>query len=314
MSITPTPLGRPEGTPRPQPSYAPAAERGSSSSLPLIALAVVTVIGIGGMYLYTKSVSDRMDQMRSTIDSTLNSQGETLQRLSSRLEKFDARATDLQGGLTAAQSRLGQTQSEIQKAHELAAALAEQQKQQRENAEKMGTQLNSQMSQLAQEQASTKGTVGSLSSDLSGVKGEVQSTKQELAATKSQLQSVVGDLGVQSGLIAHTRGDLDELRQRGERDYFEFDLRKENKLQRIAGVQLELKKTDPKKGKYTIGLVADDKSIEKKDKTVLEPVQFYLQGFRAPSEIVVNQVYKDRIVGYISMPKKKEDRPPMKAS
>ena len=312
MSITPAPLPpRPEGAPPAEStSYRAVTPSGTPpSNLPVIVLAIVMVLGFAGLGYYAKHLTDRLEEVKSTLDSTVASQGETLHRLSQRLEKSDTRANDLQGNLTVAQNRLGMTQTEIQKAHQTAADLARQQQESVEKAEK----LSSQLGQLQQEQVSTKGAVGSLSTDVTGVKGEVQSTKQDLAATKSQLQRVVGDLGVQSDLIAHNRGEIDELRQRGERDYIEFDLRKDKKQQRVGPVQLELKNADPKKQRYTIALRVDDKAMEKKDRTVSEPVQFYQQGYRMPSEIVVNQIYKDRIVGYISTPKKKEDRAPMKA-
>src|ERR1035437_4530733 len=309
MSITPSPLSSSAAPKSGTPSYAAPPEGGSGSHIPTIILAIVTVIGIGGLGWYAKGLNERIDAMKASLDSAIASQGETLQRLSKNLEKTEARASDIQGAVSATQTKLGATQGEIQKAHAAAAELAKQQQEAQENATKLGGHL----SQLQQEQVSTKGAVGSLATDITGVKGEVQSTKQDLAATKNQLQSVIGDLGVQSGLIAHTKTDLEELRQRGERDYVEFDLRKDKKAQKVAGVQLLLKNTDPKKLKYTVALTVDDKNMEKKDKTVFEPVQFYQQGYAMPAEIVVNQIYKDRIVGYLSTPKKKVDRLPMKA-
>ncbi len=316
MSITASPLTPSEGSRGGNTSYtAPPPAGGPPSRLPLILLGVVMVLGFAGLFLYAKSLNDRLDETKKSLDGALASQGETLQRLSRRLEQSDAKTTDLQGAFTVTQTKLGATQSEIQKAHQAAAELARKQEEAQQEAQNTAAKLGTQLGQLQQEQVSTKGAVGSLSTDVTGVKGEVQSTKQELAATKNQLQSVIGDLGVQSGLIAHTRGDLEELRQKGEREYVEFDLRKakDKKPQRIAGVQLLLLNTDPKKLRYSIGLTVDDKNTEKKDKTVFEPVQFYQQGYTLPAEIVVNQIYKDRIVGYISTPKKKESRTPMKA-
>ena len=120
------------------------------------------------------------------------------------------------------------------------------------------------------------------------------------------MQRAFGDLGVQSGLIARNRDELAELKLRGDRDYIEFDLRKSDEPQKYGGgIPLQLKKTDVKRQKYTVDLLADDLTIEKKDKNTNEPVQFYQQGFRVPSEIVVNEIHKDRIVGYISVPKQR---------
>jgi hypothetical protein len=114
---------------------------------------------------------------------------------------------------------------------------------------------------------------------------------------------VKGDLGVQSGLIATNAKEVDALRQLGERNYFEFDLGKTKQPQRIGPVSIRLRGANEKRNRFTIELWADDKRIEKKDKTLLEPVQFYVQGSRMPYELVVNQLTKDHIVGYISTPK-----------
>ena len=67
---------------------------------------------------------------------------------------------------------------------------------------------------------------------------------------------------------------------------------------------MSLNKADQKKSKYTMTVLADDKSIEKKDKTAGEPVQFYVKGssHQAPYEIVVFEVNKNQITGYLSTP------------
>jgi hypothetical protein len=106
-------------------------------------------------------------------------------------------------------------------------------------------------------------------------------------------------------LIAHNRDDLEELRRRGDRNYYEFKLDKGKTPQRVGPVQVTLNKTDQKKGKYTLTVLADDRSIEKKDKTAGEPVQFYMKGASrmAPYEIVVFDVGKNQASGYLSTPK-----------
>ena len=175
---------------------------------------------------------------------------------------------------------------------------------QQAEAQEHAAQLSNQVGQLAQEQQTTKSRLSNVATDVSGVKSEVKSTQAELNATKAELKRVVGDLGVQSDLIARTGTDLADLRARGERDYVEFDIDKKAKRKKVGNVSIELKKTDDKKQKFTIALTADDKTVEKKDRNPFEPVQFYLQGQRQTSEIVVQKVLKDRIVGYVSAPKK----------
>src|SRR5580698_6521641 len=116
------------------------------------------------------------------------------------------------------------------------------------------------------------GEVAGVKTDVGGVKTDVASTKADLEATKSKLQSTIGDLGVQSGLIAHTAGDLETLKHKGDRNYFEFTLMKGAKPQPISTVSLQLKKADSKHGKFTMAVTADDKTIEKKDRNAAEPI------------------------------------------
>ena len=319
LSITPASMPQPESDPA-RGSSPPGPTNGAKSA-PLwavIALAAGSVAGMGGLYYYAHNLSTRLEQVNSELQESQSAQsarlGELLEQIAGRLDQADVRDKEIQGQVAQTQTRLGSTQSEIQRTRQQTAAeLARQQKEAQEAAQR-AQQLASQLGELQQEQVATKGNVGSLTTDVAGVRGEVKTTKDELAATRSQLQSVIGDLGVQSGLIAHNRTELEELKLRGERDYVEFDLTRKSRIQRVGSVRLELRRTDPKKQKYTVNLIVDDRTIEKKDKNVFEPVQFYQEGFRAPTEIVVSKIERDRIIGYVSSPKKKEDRAPLRSS
>jgi hypothetical protein len=117
------------------------------------------------------------------------------------------------------------------------------------------------------------------------------------------LDSTIGDLGLQSGLIAKTRDDLEALKHKGDRNYYEFSLVKGAKSQPVATVSLALKKTDPKRGKFTLDVTSDDKTIEKKDRNISEPIQFYSGRDRLLYELVVWSVDKKKATGYLSTPK-----------
>jgi len=145
--------------------------------------------------------------------------------------------------------------------------------------------------------------VTGVSTDVDGVKAELKSTQSGLQTTGAELTRVKGDLGMLSGLIATNSKDLAVLRQLGERNYYEFALNRHDGNKKVSGVILTLKKTDPKRNRYTMEVLADDKRVEKKDKTVNEPVQLMVAGNMKPYEIVVNQVNKDQIIGYLSTPK-----------
>ena len=266
-----------------------------------ILLAIGLIIGTGEG-IYAAILSSRLQNVEQELQAQIAKQEESLIRLRNRLGATEEEFADLHVDLTGAKNTLGTTQLDLRKTRLAAEQLA---KEQKETSEVLTGQLGA----LAAAQDTTRGTVGSLTSEVSGVQMDVSTTKQDLASTRSELERVMGDLGVQSGLVAHNREELAELRLRGEREYFEFDLRKTRQPQKyLGGVALQLKKTDVKRQKYTVDLVADDRRIEKKDKTANEPVQFYLVGNRVPTEIVVNQIYKDRIVGYISIPKQKTAR------
>ena len=147
------------------------------------------------------------------------------------------------------------------------------------------------------------GEIAGVKTDVGGVKTDVASTKADLEATKAKLQSTIGDLGLQSGLIANTREDLEVLKHRGDRNYYEFTLLKGAKPQPVSTVGLQLKKSDAKKGKFTMNVTADDKTIEKKDRTVAEPIQFYSGRDHLLFELVVWSVDKNKATGYLSTPK-----------
>jgi hypothetical protein len=157
--------------------------------------------------------------------------------------------------------------------------------------------------QQKQQISAVSGEVAGVKTDVGGVKTDVASAKADLEATKAKLQTAIGDLGVQSGLIANTRGDLEVLKHRGDRNYFEFTLVKGAKPQPISTVGLQLKKTDVKRGKFTLNVTSDDKTIEKKDRNVSEPIQFYSGRDRMLYELVVWSVDKDKASGYLSTPK-----------
>ena len=160
-----------------------------------------------------------------------------------------------------------------------------------------------QAAELKKDVGAVAGEVGTVKTDVGGVKTDVAATKASLEETIAKLQNTIGDLGVQSGLIANTRSDLDALKHKGDRQYYEFTLVKGAQPQSYSTVALQLKKTDPKRGKYTLNVTADDKTIEKKDKNQSEPVQFYTGRDHMLYEMVVWTVDKNKITGYLSTPK-----------
>jgi hypothetical protein len=159
------------------------------------------------------------------------------------------------------------------------------------------------LGQIKNVEAATTAKIDDVNNDIVNIKNEVALTRQELQQTVSELKRVTGDLGVQSGYIATNAKELQALRLLGERNYFDFHIERTGKPQRVGDVSIILRKTDTKHNKYTLEVLAGDKKTEKKEKTVNEPVQFYVAKTRRPLEIVVNEIQKDYVIGYLSAPK-----------
>jgi len=215
----------------------------------------------------------------------------------------DALREELEAARRQAAMAVGQAKTEaMAKAEQLARQLAEEQRRQHQ-------QVASELSEVKQTTTATTAKLGEVSTEVSTVKGEVASTKSELEKTIADLKRMTGDMGVMSGLIATNSKELAALKALGERNYFEFDLKKTKAPQRIGDISVLLKRTDPKRNRYTVEVIADDKRVEKKDKNINEPVQFYVSKARQPYELVVNEVRKDQIIGYLSTPKVQAGRP-----
>ena len=157
--------------------------------------------------------------------------------------------------------------------------------------------------QQKQQITAVSGEVAGVKTDVGGVRTDVASTRADLEATKARLAGAIGDLGLQSGLIARTRDDLEILKHKGDRNYYEFTLVKGAKPQPVSTVSLQLKKADAKRGKFTLNVTSDDKTIEKKDRNISEPIQFYTGRDRMLYELVVWTVDKKKATGYLTTPK-----------
>lgn len=255
----------------------------------------------------------------NTLETNLSSQHTAAQAEIQRLNDSNTTTTadlnktiaDMNAQLEAT-SKSAMTASEraqavaSKKAEKLVSEMAANVKQQQQAADERYTQEIGAVKTVTEEHTAK---VNELETNIGGVKETVGTVQQDVAKTKSTLDetiagltSVKGDMGVQSGLIATNAKEISALRELGERNYYEFTVTKKQPV-KVANMTLDLKKVDVKRNKYTVQVMADDKKIEKKDKTINEPVQMYVGGARQPYEIVVNEVKKDTIVGYLSQPK-----------
>jgi len=270
---------QPQSTQVVEPPAPPA--RPQSGILKYILLAIAGVYIVASLYLLFDqrnrlAVMEQKQQAMETAQSELNN-------------RIHATSTEFKQALS---SEVGMTKAEI------AQRAAELERQQKASAAK----LSAAQSQQGQQLAAVNTEVSGVKTEVTSAKTDIQKTQTDLAATNAKLEHAMGDLGVQSGLIAHNSSELEMLKRKGERNYYDFTLAK-NARTPVSTISLQLKKVDPKKSKFTLNVIADDKTIEKKDRTLLEPLQFYTGRDRMLYEVVVFSADKNSIKGYLSTPK-----------
>ena len=225
----------------------------------------------------------------------------------SRIDKLEAAQTAAKAENAQLLKRLGITEASLKAASQAEQVLAEKvgmtQKDIASRSAALQRQQREAEQRLSEQTKQVSGEVAGVKTELGGARTDIATTRTDLEATKSKLEHVMGDLGVQSGLIAHTREDLEILKHRGDRNIYEFSLQKGAHPTPVSTVSLQLKKVDAKKGKYTLNVVADDRTIEKKDSTLFEPLQFYSGRDRNLYEVVVLSTEKNKVTGYLSTPK-----------
>jgi hypothetical protein len=221
-------------------------------------------------------------------------------------QRFDAMKTQLEGSTAAT---LRQARSEVKRSStQLAASMEQKHQEQVQKQQEVASQLSDLKQDTSSKLQDTNSHLEETSSKLQDTSAKLDQVSGEVEKTGSELRRVVGDMGVMSGSIATNSKELSSLKELGERNYFEFDLSKAKTPQKVADIRLEVKKTDPKRNRFTLAVYADDKMVEKKDRTINEPVQLYVSGNRQPYEIVVNEVKKNEVVGYLATPKVKTGR------
>lgn len=216
--------------------------------------------------------------------------------LAAQLDRTNAAIADLKTDLQVTDQKLGLTEDELASARSMAVAVRKDQKRQRATQDAL-------RQQIGQVQQQTSAQFGQVSSELNGTKNDVASTRKDLNDTNTKLSTAIGDLGVQSGLIARNHDEVEELKRLNERNIYEFTLGKAKLPQRVGPIQLIVRKINSKRLTFTLDIIADDRKTERKDKTLEEPIQFYTRGSRAVDEIVVYDIKKNSISGYLSTAK-----------
>lgn len=279
---------------QPAPAEKPRAPR--SPWLPLLAAGLA---GIAGFSFYEAShQSSQIDTLRRELAASQQELG----TLRAGIDKVDANISgslnDIQRQLTVDRKGVAQTIARVQEGT-------------KRHVEDIAKKTEAQQAALASELSTVKSAAADTSTKVEGVTNEVASVKTDVASTRSALDAATadmkrmnGDMGVMSGLIATNSGEIQKLRELGDRNIYEFKLARGGGMQKVGDIQMRLVKADAKRNRYTMVVFADDRTVEKKDKTTNEPVQFYVASkARFPYEVVVNTVSKNMVTGYLATPK-----------
>jgi len=319
MSIFPSPSpGSGSGSPPPPPTsapppteappqyyaappqyYAPPPAASGSGKIWALFAAIVLLIG-ANVYLYMQldavkkdlvKASDlaqnRLDKLEESTSLTTRTNRKTADELKEQLERARRQANAAAGeAKEEALKKVDETKAELEAAQE-----------------RDKQQLTSDISQVRQSADTANTKVAQVDTAVTGVKSDVAQTRSELEKTVAELKRATGELDGHSVMIATNEKELKALQALGERNYIQFTVPKQKAPQKVGDIGILLKRADPKKNRYTIELTADDKTVEKKDRGVNEPLQFMTSKAKQPYELVVNEVKKDTIVGYLAVPK-----------
>jgi chromosome segregation ATPase len=260
-----------------------AAPRDYSRLLMIVLIAAV-ILALAGL-VWSYSLAGRLTHAEAQVASAQAQNA----KLESALAETNARLKVTSETLG---QRLGLTEQQLEnKANDLL-------KRQQSDAKHFETEQEAAQKQIT----SVSSDLSATKTDVGGVKTDLSATKTELQTAEAQMQSMRGDMGMQSGLIATNAKEIDVLKHLGDRNIYEFTLQKGRK-QAVSTVALELKKSDEKHSKFTLTVYADDKEIQKKDRNLDEPIQFYTGKDHLLYELVVNNIAKNQVQGYIATPK-----------
>src|SRR5229473_1928235 len=246
----------------------------------------LAVAVLGGISLISLGVGwSALNQARSVEQSTQATVKQSNEALAQRLAKADEINQQLQSDVKVVTDKLNLTQGELITA--------------RKQNHKATTAVDQKVTNLATSVKAELATKAN-ADDVNKLNGDVTGVKTDLDATKNSIQMARSEMGT---LIARNHDEIDQLRRMGQRDYYEFTVTRKAGAQKVGTIQVQLRDTNTKKNQYTINVLADDKSFEKKNRSVNEPIFFYTGGSRAALELVINKVSKSTATGYLSVPK-----------
>ena len=252
-----------------------------------LATAFLAIVSLAGL-----AVAWTATNRASTLNQNLSTMKQNQDVVAARLNQAEETNAQVRGELNVMADKMQLTETELTRARQQASLIK------KDDAKKLADVESSMESKLATKASSDD--VTKLGTDVNGVKTDVSGVKTDLDTTKNSLEMAKGEFGT---LIARNHDEVEQLRRLGERDYYEFTLAKKGQKEKVGTMMVELRGANTKRNQFTLALYVDDMRLEKKNRAINEPIYFYTREYKAPLELVVNQVNKNKVVGYVSVPK-----------
>ncbi len=286
-----------EGPKRRQPVRVPAD---GTRRFALIVLVMLVLLTVGQIYTCVRisslqDVSGRIEEQSVKRQEELKTElkKEIEETLSSLKRSYQRETRGMREDVMAAAGSVDATRQDLQRTRAMTESLRKEQ-------ERRAAELEQKVATKADREQLTP-----LTQDITATRQDLNSTKDDVHKMVEQLGMTRSELGT---LIARNQNEIAQLRRLGERDYFEFIVERENLSPLLGGIRLELRKTNVKRLRYNIAVLADDLRVEKKDLTINEAVFFYVRSHKKPLELVVNKIEKGRVTGYVSAPREESAR------
>ena len=248
--------------------------------LAVVGLAILSLVGVG-MAWNASNQAHNAEQALASQSKTIQQNQQGQDGITQRIAQAEQTNAQMQGELNLVTDKLKLTQAQLTTAR---------------------TQVKDTRADYTKKLTDVEATLATKASasDVTALGTDVNGVKTDLDATKGSIQQLRGEHGE---LIARNHEELEQLKRMGERDYFEFTLTSRGQKQHVGSMQVELRSASAKKHQFTIALYVDDMRLEKKNKSINEPIYFYTSGSKQPLEMVVNSISDKKIAGYVSAPK-----------
>jgi chromosome segregation ATPase len=238
-----------------------------------------------GMRSFAAALTPRMNSLESKLNKTMPQMANRIDLIESSMKSnLEAVRTQAQAAATQAGQRIRNDVNQSLQA--IQSRLTGIESNQREAAERVA-QLQNEVMDLKRQIASAK--------------EESSATGERIKQLQEQQQASTNELSGLNQRMMSNQTAITDLSTRVERKRVDFDVIKNKPAEILSGVHLTLKRADPSRQEMdgTLQLGANSPDLSIRGQGIQKPILFHMPGDGTPIELVVTQVAKNRVVGYV---------------